>query len=438
LELLNIGLCCDGIVFKFEISHFVCDAPAKAFLLSVKGHNAYFGCNSCIQESTYIEHRMAYLEIDSLLRSDESFRNQNQEQYHKGKSPLELLPKNIVNTVPLDYMHNVCLGVMKRLLEFWIKGKKDVRINDENKILISNEIVHLRSYVPSEFCRLPKVLDDLEYWKATELRFFLLYSGLIVLKGKLNNRFYFHFKLLVSALRILVCDNICQLHNQLAEIFLKEFVSQYSNLYGPHNVSYNVHNLIHLPMFVKIHGPLDNFSCFKYENYLQELKKSIKCSKYPLQEITNRIIEKQKHSLSEKYQILNSVTVGKEINIKIVSPYVSLADKIYEKIILQDLNITINTSKIKDKYVMLKNKNIVILKYIVKRQNESEFKIIVQKFLNCLNFYSSPILSLNLGTFIVDTSLLSDEFIISVTDIKYKCFFCADIKSKSNCNNIMS
>ncbi|CAI6363897.1 unnamed protein product [Macrosiphum euphorbiae] len=245
----------------------------------------------------------------------------------------------------------------------------------------------------------------------------------IVLKGKLNNQFYSHFKLLVSALRILVCDNLCQIHNQLAETFLKEFVSQYSILYGPHNVSYNVHNLVHLPMFVKIHGSLDNFSCFKYENYLQEIKKSIKSAKYPLPEITNRIIEKQKHCLSEKYQISNPVTVGKEVSIKIVSPYVSLADKIYEKITLQDLNITINTSKIKDKYVMLKNQNIVVVRHIMKRQNEFEFKIIVQKFFNCLNFYFSPTPSSNLETFNINTALLSDEFIISVTEVKYKCFF---------------
>jgi hypothetical protein len=48
--------------------------------------------------------------------------------------------------------------------------------------------------------------------------------------------------------------------------------------------------------------------------------------------------------------------------------------------------------------------------------------IIVQTFLNCSNFYSST-LSSNLGTFIVDTRLLSDEFVISVTDVKYKCYF---------------
>lgn len=72
---------------------------------------------------------------------------------------------------------------------------------------------------------------------------------------------------------------------------------------------------------------------------------------------------------------------------------------------------------------MLKNQNIVVVRHIVKRQNESEFKIIVQTFLNCLHFYSSPTLSSNFGTYIVNTALLSDEFVISVTDVKYKCFF---------------
>lgn len=58
-------------------------------------------------------------------------------------------------------------------------------------------------------------------------------------------------------------------------------------------------------MFVKIHGPLDNFSCFCYENYLQEFKKSVKCGQYPIHEIFNRIKEKQKIFVSNQYQPLN-------------------------------------------------------------------------------------------------------------------------------------
>lgn len=63
-------------------------------------------------------------------------------------------------------------------------------------------------------------------------------------------------------------------------------------LYGQYYISCNVHSLIHLSMFSKLHGPLDNFSSFPYENYLQEIKNMIKCAKYPLQEISNRIKEK--------------------------------------------------------------------------------------------------------------------------------------------------
>jgi len=65
-----------------------------------------------------------FLEIDSPLRSRESFRNIVYEEYHKGDSPLELLPINILYVVWLDYMHNVCIGVTKKLVEFWVRQKK--------------------------------------------------------------------------------------------------------------------------------------------------------------------------------------------------------------------------------------------------------------------------------------------------------------------------
>jgi len=47
-----------------------------------------------------------------------------------------------------------------------------------------------------------------------------------------------------------------------------------------------------LPYYVQKHDPLNSFSAFRYEHYLKELKKSIKCAKYPLQKVSNRVIEK--------------------------------------------------------------------------------------------------------------------------------------------------
>ncbi|CAI6365764.1 unnamed protein product [Macrosiphum euphorbiae] len=51
-----------------------------------------------------------------------------------------------------------------------------------------------------------------------------------------------------------------------------------NNTFSNEYVTYNVHGLIHIPNFVKIHGPLDKFSAFKFENFLQIIKKN--CSQF--------------------------------------------------------------------------------------------------------------------------------------------------------------
>ena len=48
---------------------------------------------------------------------------------------------------------------------------------------------------------------DLEYWKATEFRQFLLYSGPLVLKGVVEKKVYQHFFTLHVALSILLNDD---------------------------------------------------------------------------------------------------------------------------------------------------------------------------------------------------------------------------------------
>ena len=49
-------------------------------------------------------------------------------------------------------------------------------------------------------------LSDLDRWKATELRSFLLYYGMIVLKDIIDFRTYKHFLSLSISIRIL-CDS---------------------------------------------------------------------------------------------------------------------------------------------------------------------------------------------------------------------------------------
>ena len=73
-----------------------------------------------------------------------------------------------------------------------------------------------------------------------------------------------------------------------AEDLLKHFVQCFAILYDVHNVTHNVHGLMHLSNDVRTYGPLDNFSSLKCENYMQVLKRMIKKPDKPLQRIYNR------------------------------------------------------------------------------------------------------------------------------------------------------
>ncbi len=61
---------------------------------------------------------MTYVDIDSRLRSDESFRNQDNPEHHEGRSPLEDTRSwRPVTGVVLDVLHLVYIGVYKRLIK---------------------------------------------------------------------------------------------------------------------------------------------------------------------------------------------------------------------------------------------------------------------------------------------------------------------------------
>ena len=104
----------------------------------------------------------------------------------------------------------VLLEVVKRMLVFLIKGDKVCKISNQQSIEISARLVGLRGQSPSNFNRQPRGLKDLCYWKATELRQFLLYLGPVVLKGIVSEKIYDHFLVLHVALSLLLKDEITE------------------------------------------------------------------------------------------------------------------------------------------------------------------------------------------------------------------------------------
>lgn len=117
--------------------------------------------------------------------TNESFRSQLNEDHHVGESPLLRLPIDLISVFPTEYMHNVCLGVMRKLLNVWISGDLKVRAQSHAIKIISEKLIYCSKFMPVEFNRKPRSLSELARWKATEYRMFLCICGSICVKGHL-------------------------------------------------------------------------------------------------------------------------------------------------------------------------------------------------------------------------------------------------------------
>lgn len=192
-------------------------------------------------------------------------------------------------------------GCYETLLKFWTKGPLRTRLGPRVVKAISVKCLGLRTYIPSEFARKPRDLKDIDRWKATEFREFLLYTGPVALLGSLCDELYHNFMLLSIAMLLLLNPRYCLHYCQYAHELLVLFVQHYGQLYGQDMITYNVHGLVHLSDEVKRFGSLDNISCFPFENYLGQLKRKVRKPSSPLEQVIRRISEQsQSHETSVK------------------------------------------------------------------------------------------------------------------------------------------
>lgn len=353
----DLGLVQSG---KLKIHSFICDTPARSFIKAIKGHNAYFGCDKCVVEGNYLNRRMSYFETTSVLRTDESFRTKRNEEHHLNETILQSLPNvDMINSFPLDYMHLICLGVVKKILILWTRGRPNEQKLSFNQIsAISENLIKISKLTVLEFSRKPRSLTELDRWKATEFRQFLLYTGPIVLKNIVSEDNYNLFLSLSLAVNILSSEQLHLTYNEFAKSLLLYFVSSFKILFGEDRVSYNVHGLIHLSEDVKRFGPLDSFSAFKFENELGKLKKLIRTPNKPLQQIVQRVLEKGLTLKSNKKIHRQYIQLHDE------GPILQIHVNMHQYKVIKLAKFTINCSNMKDAFVMLNSKSVFSVRNI--------------------------------------------------------------------------
>lgn len=84
-------------------------------------HQITFGlCFSC--EYGQYTNKVIFRNINARKRTDETFRLQLVEEHQLGESPLISLPIDFIKHFPIDYMHCICLGLVKKFIGTWISG----------------------------------------------------------------------------------------------------------------------------------------------------------------------------------------------------------------------------------------------------------------------------------------------------------------------------
>ena len=267
----------------FKIILLIADIPATASMLNMHHHLAKYGCTLCLIETDVYQRSRYYPLKKYPMRTQHIYSEhlqkvqmENLQHYMgvKGVSPLSKLVKNLPLTAPPDVMHQVYLGVTKVLLQVIVKETHRTDMECLRHTVSSIKL-------PLEFKRSVRSLNDLEYFKANELKVWLLYIGPALFSETINETRANRFCLLSYAIRLLMLDtSFCNEAEKQINRFLEDTKLEYTETV----FSANMHALTHLTWQVRNFGPLWTTSSMMFEsaNYLLSSKFSGTVNHLPL------------------------------------------------------------------------------------------------------------------------------------------------------------
>ena len=202
--------------------------------------------------------------------------------------------------IPCEYMHCLCLGTGKKMVEFTYKlGKKRNRVTTRPRTdpKLFNDLISL-VLVPREFPRRCRNLDTAVY-KAQEYRNLILFMFPIVLKNIGED----HRKESQLWLALVFMVRSCIIPNEEFDNVSKESISKscelfynlYFEVYGQENCIYTVHIVGSHLFKIRGNSPLTERSAFPFESFYSEMKNSFKPgTPSPLKQVLRNTIMKRR------------------------------------------------------------------------------------------------------------------------------------------------
>lgn len=286
LEKEPIKILHDNTVYEIiiVISHAVFDLPAKAQIQMLNQYNGKFSCSFCKHpgipkklktnnKKTVYRYGKHVDEIDlrtnqeTLMTASTVDNPEKPIEGVKGISCLSSLDNfDIIQSIPIDYMHCIPLGVFSKYSNLLLgpgNVGKNFKISTGNRQILIDRIKEIKR--SSCITYRPKSLEQRSSFRAIELRNFLLYYVRFLFSGILPHIYVLHLELLSSATFILLKDVVTLEEIKQASKKLNTFCDQFEEYFEIDNVTMNVHLLRHIADCVINAGPIWANSMFGFE-----------------------------------------------------------------------------------------------------------------------------------------------------------------------------
>lgn len=315
-ELHKSGICVkiDGNMRNLKpcIALCVLDLPAKHALTHMKSYNGRFGCGICESEGELVGRVIRFTENGTngpIRTAEQTLIYMQSPAVIKGvqsMSPMVGVPEfDIIRGFGMDYMHSVCLGIVKKIISIWTDSKnsnEDYYLSEQKLNAVNQHISKIK--LCSFFTRKPRSITEFSTFKANEARTFLLYLFYPTFKFLkiLPSKYVFHMQLLSSAIYKLLGTNITYQTLTEVENDLRYFVNKYEMWYSKSNVVMNLHLLAHICWAVRNNGPLWAQSAFSYETMNGVLSNYVNGPAKPAHQILSKyMISRFLNNDSEEY-----------------------------------------------------------------------------------------------------------------------------------------
>lgn len=155
---------------------------------------------------------------------------------------------------------------------------------------------------PSDFQRQLPSLEQLSYYKATEFKNLLLYGLIPAIKTELLQKAktspeagdFLHWIILYhEIISRLNCDSIAKDTLPFVEQLVSVWQQLLPDFLGDLGQTYNAHATAHLVHFVRLFGPLHNFSAFPFESFMGEYVDLVTSGNGMIEQVARRVLHEK-------------------------------------------------------------------------------------------------------------------------------------------------